>query len=51
LIHIAKRHAIAGFTAEVLRENKAMQRVLNKSECNVSSALQDGVYSFRLDFQ
>jgi acyl-CoA hydrolase/GNAT superfamily N-acetyltransferase len=50
LTTLAKRQGIAGFTAEVLRENKAMQRVLHKSECNVTSELADGVYSFRLDF-
>jgi len=50
LIVIAKRHGIAGFTAEVLRENRAMQRVLHKSDCKVVSRMQGEVYSFRLDF-
>ncbi len=50
LIHVAKRHGIAGFTAEVLRENKRMQRVLQKSGCAVHSELHDEVYSYRLDF-
>ena len=31
LITIAKRNGIAGFTAEVLRDNKAMQAVFNHS--------------------
>jgi acyl-CoA hydrolase/GNAT superfamily N-acetyltransferase len=51
LITIARRNGIAGFTAEVLRENKAMQHVFNKSGCKVSSRLNDNVYSFELEFQ
>jgi len=50
LIGIAKSHGIAGFTAEVLAENRAMQRVLHKTDCKVVSRVQEGVYSFRLDF-
>ena len=50
LITIAKRNGIAGFTAEVLRENKAMQAVFHKSGCKVRSRLSGGVYSFELDF-
>ena len=51
LINIARRNGIAGFTAEVLRENKAMQAVFNKSGCKLRSWLSDGVYSFELNFQ
>ncbi|KPK75593.1 MAG: 4-hydroxybutyrate CoA-transferase [Phycisphaerae bacterium SM23_30] len=50
LITIAKRNGISGFTAEVLQENKAMQRVFHKSECQVKSRLNEGVYSFELAF-
>lgn len=50
LITIAKRNGIAGFTAEVLRDNMAMQAVLEKSGCEIRSHLEDRVYSFELDF-
>jgi len=50
LIQTAKRNGIAGFTAEVLRANKAMQAVFQKSGCKVASHLAGEVYSFRLDF-
>lgn len=47
---IARRNGIAGFTAEVLRENKAMQAVFYKSGYKVSSRMVEDVYSFVLDF-
>ena len=50
LVRIAKRHGIAGFTAEVLEDNKAMQAVLRKSDYKVTSHLSEGVYSYILDF-
>jgi len=50
LTGIAKRNGIAGFTAEVLRENRGMQAVFNKSELKVKSKLEGGVYSYILDF-
>ena len=50
LASIAKRNGIAGFTAEVMRANKAMQAVINRSGMKVSSALNDGVYHFEMDF-
>ncbi|MBN2272639.1 MAG: GNAT family N-acetyltransferase [Sedimentisphaerales bacterium] len=50
LISVAKRNGIAGFTAEVLRDNKAMQAVFAKSGCQIHSRLEDRVYSFELDF-
>jgi len=50
LITIAKRHGIAGFTAEVLQDNKPMLAVLHKSGCKLRSKLEDRVYSFELDF-
>ncbi|MBW1806688.1 MAG: GNAT family N-acetyltransferase [Deltaproteobacteria bacterium] len=51
LIRIARRNGIAGFTAEVLRQNKAMQTVFNNSDCKVSSHLVEGVYGFELEFE
>ena len=50
LIGIAKGHGISGFTAEVLRDNKIMQSVFNRSQTKVASRLQQNVYSYRLDF-
>lgn len=50
LITIAKRNGISGFTAEVLRENKRMQAIFNNSGYKVESVLEEGVYSFRIDF-
>ncbi|MFC1782062.1 GNAT family N-acetyltransferase [Planctomycetota bacterium] len=51
LTTIAKRNGINGFTAEVLQENKAMQRVFHKSDCQVKNRLNEGVYSFELIFK
>ena len=50
LMTVAKRNGIAGFTAEVLRANKAMQAVLNVAPCKVQSELKEGLYHFDLDF-
>ena len=50
LVKIAKRNGIAGFTAEVLRENERMQAVFNHSGLKVSSHLEEGVYSFVMEF-
>jgi acyl-CoA hydrolase/GNAT superfamily N-acetyltransferase len=50
LVTIAKRNGISGFTAEVLRNNKKMQSVLSKSGFEVKSYLEEGVYSFQIDF-
>ncbi|MBN2342356.1 MAG: GNAT family N-acetyltransferase [Deltaproteobacteria bacterium] len=47
---IAIRNGIAGFTAEVLRENIAMQSVINKSEFDVTSKPSGNVYSFNIKF-
>jgi len=47
---IAKRNGIRGFTAEVLRTNRAMQSVFNRSEMKVTSQPHDDVYSYRLEF-
>ncbi|MBI5557173.1 MAG: 4-hydroxybutyrate CoA-transferase [Deltaproteobacteria bacterium] len=50
LMTIAKRSGISGFTAEVLRENKRMQTIFNNSGYKVKSHLEEGVYSFSIDF-
>ncbi len=50
LIAIAKRNGIAGFTAEVLRDNYRMQAIFNHSGYRVQSRLEGGVYSFVIDF-
>lgn len=50
LIAIAKRNGIAGFTAEVLRDNYRMQAIFNHSGYRVQSRLEDEVYSFVIDF-
>jgi acyl-CoA hydrolase/GNAT superfamily N-acetyltransferase len=50
LTKIAKRNGIAGFTAEVLRENERMQNVFNHSGLKVTSQLEEGVYSFNMEF-
>jgi len=51
LVTIAKRNGIAGFTAEVLVDNKPMMAVIHKSGCKIRSKLEDRVYSFELDFE
>ncbi|MBN2497735.1 MAG: GNAT family N-acetyltransferase [Deltaproteobacteria bacterium] len=50
LATIARRNGIRGFTAETLRDNKAMQAVFYKSGFDVKSRLNDDVYSFTIDF-
>ncbi|MCG6931714.1 MAG: GNAT family N-acetyltransferase [Desulfofustis sp.] len=50
LVNIAKANGITGFTAEVLRNNNRMQAIFNHSGLNVTSHIQEGVYSFVIDF-
>ncbi len=50
LITIAKASGISGFTAEVLRDNKRMQAIFNHSGYKVQSVVEEGVYSFRIEF-
>ncbi len=50
LITIAKRSGISGFTAEVLRDNRRMQAIFKHSGYKVSSHIEEGVYSFSIDF-
>jgi acyl-CoA hydrolase/N-acetylglutamate synthase-like GNAT family acetyltransferase len=51
LIRIARRSGIRGFTAEVLRDNKPMQAVINKSNCKIKSKFTGNVLSYELDFE
>ncbi|MBW1767009.1 MAG: GNAT family N-acetyltransferase [Deltaproteobacteria bacterium] len=51
LVTIARRNGISGFNAEILNTNRAMQYVVYKIDCKISSTLNDGVYSYRIDFQ
>jgi acyl-CoA hydrolase/GNAT superfamily N-acetyltransferase len=48
---IARRNGIAGFTAEVLKANRPMLRVINKSDMDVTSIPTSDVYSFRIKFE
>jgi acyl-CoA hydrolase/GNAT superfamily N-acetyltransferase len=50
LCTIARRNGIRGFTAEVLRENKSMQRVFNKCEYKVTSTANEDTASYNLEF-
>ena len=50
LITIAKRNGIAGFSAEVLRDNHRMQAIFNHSGYQVQSRLEEGVHSFEIEF-
>jgi len=50
LLVTAKSSGIAGFTAEVLRDNRKMQAVFNKCGLQVKSRLEDDIYSFQMDF-
>ena len=50
LITVAKRNGIAGFRAEMLPGNKAMESVFQKSGCKVKSQLKGDVTFFELDF-
>ena len=50
LTDLAKRNGIAGFTAEVLRDNIRMQTIFNHSGHRVQTRLIEGVYSFIIDF-
>ncbi len=50
LVNIAKANGISGFTAEVLRNNNRMQAIFNHSGLNVTSTIEEGVYSYIMDF-
>lgn len=50
LVQEAVRHGIAGFTAEVLRDNAGMLRIFHKCGHPVESELEEGVYSLTIPF-
>lgn len=50
LIRIARRNGIRGFTADVLRENKAMSAIINKSNCKVQCKVNGNVCAFTVEF-
>jgi acyl-CoA hydrolase/GNAT superfamily N-acetyltransferase len=50
LTHLAKRYGIKGFTAEVLGENKGMQKVFNQSKLRKRTSSSGGVISYEMDF-
>ncbi len=50
LVTIAKRNGIAGFTAEVLRDNRRMQAILNHCGYRVKRRREEDVYSFQILF-
>ncbi len=50
LVTIAKQSGIAGFTAEVLRDNHKMQNIFNRSGFKVVQQLEDDIYFFSMDF-
>ena len=51
LVEAARRHGIAGFTADVLERNEGMLRVFHKSGHAVESRLEDGVYNLSIPFR
>ncbi len=50
MANIARRNGIRGFTAEVLRANRPMQRVFNRCDQSVVSTPNDDVISYRIEF-
>jgi acyl-CoA hydrolase/GNAT superfamily N-acetyltransferase len=50
LATIARRAGIAGFTAEVLRQNRAMQAVIAKAGLQASSRVEDDVLAIEIRF-
>ncbi|MCD6287960.1 MAG: GNAT family N-acetyltransferase [Candidatus Hydrogenedentes bacterium] len=50
LTRLARRNGIAGFTAEVLQDNKPMQAVFRNSNLRASTKLSHNVISFVLNF-
>jgi len=50
LVRIARRYGIKGFTAEVLGENRGMQKVFNQSRLRKRTSSSGGVVSYEMDF-
>ncbi len=51
LINVARRNGIAGFTAEVLEENRAMHSVFQNCGLKIHAQVTDGVYSYEMSFE
>jgi GNAT superfamily N-acetyltransferase len=47
---VATAHAIAGFTADVLSDNRSMMHVFHRAGFAIESKLEDGVYSLTMSF-
>lgn len=50
LIEIARKNGIAGFTADVISDNKGMLHVFHKCGFGIESVLNQGVYSLKIRF-
>jgi acyl-CoA hydrolase/GNAT superfamily N-acetyltransferase len=50
LVKIARDNGIAGFTAEVLPENRRMQAIFTHSDLKVKTFYEDGIISFKMEF-
>lgn len=50
LADLARKHGIAGFTADVLSDNQGMLRIFHKCGFAVESSLRDGIYHLRIPF-
>jgi GNAT superfamily N-acetyltransferase len=51
LTYLAKKRGILGFTAEVLRENRRMLRVFEKTGFDISKRMEQGVYELKMIFR
>lgn len=47
---LAKNNGLHGFTAEVLVENRAMMKVIEKMELDMQRTIEDGIYHLELNF-
>jgi RimJ/RimL family protein N-acetyltransferase len=50
LMNVAQSQGIAGFTAEILADNRAMIHVLHKSGCEMKTSLAEGIYHLEFRF-
>lgn len=50
LVTIAKRNGIVGFLAEILRDNKGMQSIINHCGYKIKCEPEYDVYSYQIDF-
>ena len=51
LAQVAQLNGIAGFTADVLADNRGMLRVFHKCGYSLESRLSEGVYSLKIPFR